>query len=78
MPFKDYTLREEEIHQSMVRALKGKATDVNEVKRWKSQVPKRLRGATIELIDRLRTLNYRCSYTELLRHYCPVEVRCSF
>lgn len=74
MPFKDYTLREKEIHQSMCRALKNKATDTEEVRRWRSRVPKRLRGATMALIDRLRTLHYRCSYTELLRHYCPVEV----
>jgi telomerase reverse transcriptase len=75
MPFKDYTLREKEIHQSMCRALDNKATDVGEVGKWNSRVPKRLRGATLALIDRLRTLNHRCSYTELLRHYCPVEVR---
>jgi telomerase reverse transcriptase len=74
MPFKDYTLREKEIHQSMCKALNSKATDVVEIARWKSQVPKRLRGATIALIDRLRTLHHRCSYTELLRYYCPVKV----
>jgi telomerase reverse transcriptase len=74
MPFKDYTLREHEIHQSMCKALGTKITDVQEVARWKSHVPKRLRGATIALVERLRTLNHRCSYTELLRHYCPVKV----
>jgi hypothetical protein len=75
MPFKDYTLREKEIHQSMCKALNDKATDAEAVSKWKSRVPKRLRGATMALIDRLRTLNHRCSYTELLRHYCPVKVR---
>jgi telomerase reverse transcriptase len=74
MAFKDYTLREKEIHQSMSRALGKKVTDAEEMRKWKSRVPKRLRGATITLVDRLRTLNYRCSYTELLRHYCPVKV----
>ena len=74
MPFKDYTLREKEIHQSMSKALERKSTDAEEVRRWKSRIPKRLRGATVALIDRLRTLNQRCSYTELLRHYCPVKV----
>ncbi|KAH4908622.1 hypothetical protein HBI80_055510 [Parastagonospora nodorum] len=73
MPFKDYTLREKEIHQSMCRALGDKATDPEETRKWKTRVPKRLRGATVELVDRMRTLNHRCSYTELLRHYCPVE-----
>jgi telomerase reverse transcriptase len=74
MPFKDYTLREKEIHQSMCKALGAKATDAQEVIKWQSHVPKRLRGATIALIERLQTLNHRCSYTELLRHYCPVKV----
>jgi telomerase reverse transcriptase len=74
MPFKDYTLREKEIHQSMCKALGDKATDVEEILRWKSHIPKRLRGPTVALINRLRTLHHRCSYTELLRHYCPVKV----
>jgi telomerase reverse transcriptase len=74
MPFKDYTLREAEIHQVMCRTLKEKATSVEEIRKWKSRIPKRLRGATTVLVNRLRTLNERCSYTELLRHYCPVEV----
>ncbi|KAF2644290.1 hypothetical protein P280DRAFT_466945 [Massarina eburnea CBS 473.64] len=25
----------------------------------------------------MRKLNQRCSYTELLRHYCPIEVTCT-
>lgn len=74
MPFKDYTLREKEIHQSMCRVLDDKATDAEEMRRWKLRLPKRLRGVTVAMIDRLRTLNHRCSYTELLRHYCPVKV----
>jgi telomerase reverse transcriptase len=74
MPFKDYTLRDKEIHQSMCRALEEKASDEREVSKWKSHTPRRLRGATVALIDRLRTLNHRCSYVELLRHYCPVKV----
>ncbi|KAH8698015.1 hypothetical protein GQ44DRAFT_97208 [Phaeosphaeriaceae sp. PMI808] len=68
MPFKDYTQREKEIHQCMCKALEGKVTDVEEVHRWKSRIPKRLRGTVITLVNRLRTLNYRCPYTELLRH----------
>ncbi|KAF2831905.1 hypothetical protein CC86DRAFT_82738 [Ophiobolus disseminans] len=73
MPYKDYTLREMEIHRNMTRVLHDKATDTKEVQLSKSRVPKRLRGATMALIDRLRTLNHRCSYTELLRHYCPIK-----
>jgi telomerase reverse transcriptase len=75
MPFKDYTLREKEIHQSMYRDLKDKVSDPEAVVKWNARVPKRLRGATMALVDRLRTLHQRCSYSELLRHYCPVKVR---
>ena len=74
MPFKDYTLREEDIHSSMCRELGDKATDAQEIAKWKQRLPKRLRGDVVKLIEKLRILNHRCSYTELLRHYCPVEV----
>lgn len=77
MPLKDYTLREKEIHQSMCRDLGDKIHDANEVAKWKLRVPKRLRGELISLINKLRILNQRCSYTEMLRHYCPVEVSSS-
>lgn len=74
MPFKDYTLREKDIHQCMRRDLGEKATDSEQVSKWKDRIPKRLRGELVTLVTLLRTLNQRCSYTELLRHYCPVEV----
>lgn len=74
MPFKDYTLREKDIHNSMCRELGEKATDAQEIAKWKSRVPKRLRGKVIEAIEKLRSLNQRCSYMKMLRHYCPVEV----
>lgn len=74
MPLKDYTLREKEIHQSMCRDLGDKIQDVDAVNKWKYRVPKRLRGDLVSMIDRLRILNQRCSYTEMLRHYCPIEV----
>lgn len=74
MPFKDYTLREKEIHQSMCKDLGARVNDADQVARWKQRVPRRLRGDLVCLISKLRILNQRCSYTELLRHYCPVEV----
>jgi hypothetical protein len=74
MPFKDYTLREKDIHSSMCRELGNKATNTADIARWKSRTPKRLRGSVVVLVKKLRTLNQRCSYMELLRHYCPVEV----
>lgn len=74
MAFKDYTLREKEIHQVLSRETRKKGTTEEEVAKRKTWVPKRLRGEVIVLVNRLRKLNSKCSYTELLRHYCPVEV----
>lgn len=74
MPLKDYTLREKEIHQSMCRDLGNKANDPDVVAKWKLRVPKRLRGEVVLLVNKLRILNQQCSYTEMLRYYCPVEV----
>ncbi|DAA73918.1 TPA_exp: putative Telomerase reverse transcriptase [Trichophyton benhamiae CBS 112371] len=54
MPFKDYSLREQEI------ALKPG-----------DKIPRRLRGRLVELIQRMQKRHARCSYVELLRHYCP-------
>jgi len=39
-----------------------------------SKLPKRLRGQAVELAHRLRARHARCSYAELLKHYCPTEV----
>lgn len=75
MPLKDYTLREKEIHQHMCRELGDKINNTEEIAKWKLRVPKRLRGDIVCLIEKLRILNQRCSYTEMLRHYCPIEVR---
>jgi hypothetical protein len=74
MAFKDYTLREKELHLAMCRDLSEKNRTPERVSRWKSRLPKRLRGETMDLVAKLRKLNKRCSYVELLRHYCPVEV----
>jgi telomerase reverse transcriptase len=74
MPCKDYTLREQEIKQVLMKACARKGASSEEIEKWKSHLPKRLRGDAVALVDKLRTLNQRCSYFELLRHYCPVEV----
>lgn len=58
-PFKDYTLREDEINQKFVSA-----EDI--------KIPRRLRGKVIELVGRLQARHSRCPYMELLRYYCPV------
>jgi hypothetical protein len=74
MPFKDYTLREKEIQQLLLEQKAKKGATTERIEKWKSHLPKRLRGETVALVEKLRKLNQRCSYFELLRHYCPVEV----
>lgn len=75
MAFKDYTLREKEISQTLQREMSKKGiTRDDEIAKLKQRLPKRLRGEPLALVNKLRKLNQKCSYTELLRHYCPVEV----
>lgn len=61
----DYTLREEEIARTFGKL--GK----NGKRVTKIHIPKRLRGDARRLVERLQVLHGRCSYAELLRHYCP-------
>ncbi|KAM0332599.1 hypothetical protein ACHAQA_002883 [Verticillium albo-atrum] len=68
--FQDYTLREEEI-----KALRQRQNHLGKEK--PVHVPKRLRGEVIRLVQRLQVRHARCSYTELLRHYCPSVVDAS-
>jgi len=67
-PFKDYTLREQEISRKFLnkRATCGRVPQ--------PQVPKRLRGGPLKLVQQLQRLHGRCSYTELLSHYCPTGI----
>ena len=66
-PFKDYTLREEEIARvECVKNLRSTAHNPN-------KLPKRLRGQLVCLIQKLQKRHITCAYVELLRYYCPVE-----
>lgn len=62
--FQDYTLREAEIATKFPKSVAGETRA--------KRVPKRLRGKTVQLVQKLRVLHSRCSYTEMLHHYCPV------
>lgn len=62
-PFKDYTLREQEI-----KRLESK----DRRSALKSSLPKRLRGECQALINRLLLRHTRCPYSTLLEHYCPI------
>ncbi|KAI9650201.1 Telomerase reverse transcriptase [Ciborinia camelliae] len=56
-PFKDYTIREEEID--------SKYPEEKAIK-----VPKRFRGKPKDLVRKLHLLHSRCSYNKLLDYYC--------
>lgn len=71
-PFKDYTLREQEIAQiERQESLRQSKTSEppNQL-----HLPKRLRGATYNLVKELQKRHAQCSYSELFKHYCPVRV----
>ena len=67
-PFKDYTLREQEIAQQG-RRLKQKAPNIGNIE---DRVPKRLRGECLNLVKHLQKRNHQCSFPELLKHYCSM------
>ncbi|RMD43955.1 hypothetical protein DV735_g1255, partial [Chaetothyriales sp. CBS 134920] len=56
-PLPDYAYRENEITASNAHP-----------RFW---LPKRLRGGPMDLVRRMRKSHAACSYTQLLRHYCP-------
>lgn len=60
--FQDYTLREGEIATFT-------QTSANNI--CLPKTPKRLRHNAEHLVERFQILHGRCSYLELLRHYCP-------
>ncbi|KAK4105507.1 hypothetical protein N658DRAFT_122296 [Parathielavia hyrcaniae] len=62
--FQDYTLREDEIKTKFPPPEPGAIP--------RKHVPKRLRGKAMHLVQRLQVLHGRCSYAEMLHHYCPV------
>lgn len=62
--FHDYTFREDEINKNSRIAKRPNERPL-------PKLPKRLRGATRALVQRLQILHARCSYFEMLRHYCP-------
>ncbi|MCJ1405445.1 hypothetical protein MMC11_008673 [Xylographa trunciseda] len=67
--FKDYTLREEEIALATRRA---QSKPGNALGKSGAKIPRRLRGSLLALIAGLQRLHSKCSYVELLKHYCPI------
>lgn len=60
-PYKDYTLREDEIYDRYSGPTIPK-------------LPKRLRGKTAELVRKLQVQHKGCAYKKLLEYYCPVSI----
>ena len=58
--FLDYTYREQEIDL--------------ESKHSKTWIPRRLRGEAEKVIQKIRRNHARCSYSQLLRHYCLATI----
>ena len=65
---RDYTLQGQEI-AAAVRDPKIRA--VNGSEPLNLHIPKRLRGRPWSLIQKIQSRHLSCSYTQLLRHYCP-------
>lgn len=75
LPFKDYTLRDEEIarHNASRLLSQRKTSPPDAGKNQRPVLPKRLRGTPFHLVERLRARHQKCAYAELLRRYCLVE-----
>ena len=75
-PLMDYTLREHEISQSVhqMNAARSCITDSEKRTYNKPRLPKRLRGLPVELVRKLQVQHSRCSYVQLLNHYCGTKV----
>ncbi|KAJ5683012.1 hypothetical protein N7462_006177 [Penicillium macrosclerotiorum] len=65
-------LKQKQLLRHTTRELTRPVSDKGELAHLK--IPKRLRGRAMELVQRLRVRHARCSYWELLKHYCPAEL----
>ncbi|MCJ1286569.1 hypothetical protein MMC26_005915 [Xylographa opegraphella] len=69
--FKDYTLREEEIALAALR--NPPKLGNNKLMKCSANIPRRLRGSLLRLVAKLQRLHSKCSYVELLKHYCHID-----
>lgn len=73
-PFKDYTLREQEIIEAERQYMKHSNGRDLVATKGQTRIPRRLRGRLMALVRKLQIRHSRCSYERMLRFYCPVEV----
>lgn len=69
--FKDYTVRDQEISQSLQIWRRRRGLVRPEDKSTEPPLPKRLRNGAFQLINRLRKRHSVCSYASMLNYYCP-------
>jgi telomerase reverse transcriptase len=72
--YQDYASREEEI-RTKIWTLKRRPAATLSSRDHPAQLPlpNRLKGKPLALVAKFQRLHSRCSYTELLRYYCPVQ-----
>ncbi|KAJ5358817.1 uncharacterized protein N7496_011230 [Penicillium cataractarum] len=76
----NFVFRESEISQLIEKEqLRRPAPSDNQVHEHNEEaahtkLPKRLRGQTFELVRKFRVRHSKCSYRQLLDHYCPDEL----
>jgi len=73
--FKDYTLREHEITSAEHRI--GQRNGASRRAKG-AKIPKRLRGEPFVIVQKIRNRHSKCSYTQILRHHCPIRSNDAF
>ena len=65
-PYKDYTMRDAESAGKILTTERRSGTNVAG-----PRIPKRLLHGALKLVQKLQISHSKCSYSELLKHYCP-------
>lgn len=72
--FNAHASREKEIFERRGRRKQKHVHSMHNPGSASEKLPKRLRGQAMDLVRALRVRHVRCSYSELLKYYCPPEV----
>lgn len=72
--FKAHASREKEIAEAAKPKKPRHLHYIDDLGNSSLKLPKRLRGQTVDLVRAMRVRHARCSYSELLKYYCPTDV----
>lgn len=72
--FNIHASREKEIAEAGKRKKPQHIHYMDDLVDGSQKIPKRLRGHVVGLVRALRVRHARCSYSELLKYYCPPDV----